>query len=280
MAFSRGTYATSHALYIGTTNGRIFRLDDPRNMDAATVPKNITPVGLTGNVQDISVNPNNDDEIMAIVSNYGVVSIWHTTNAKLGTPTWRSIEGNLALPSIRSCMIVVKKDAANQPATEYYVGTSIGLYSTTNISGTPTWQREGASSLNFAVVRCLAYRPVDNVMVTGTHGNGMYFANLGTPNFTPNLNTGINPITNDKNFIRAVFPTITTNTVQFRTGNLFTIKKIIIQLTTINGQEIYRSETGYQNGSVNTQKLAVGIYILSITSNDGKYRHIMKIIKR
>ena len=279
MSFSRGPYVTSHALYIGTTNGRIFRIDDPRNMNPTNVPVNITPVGLTGNVQDISVNPNNDDEIMAIVSNYGVVSIWHTTNAKLATPTWRSIEGNLALPSIRSCMIVVKKDAANQPATEYYVGTSIGLYSTTSISGTPTWQREGASTLNFAVVRSLAYRPVDNVMVIGTHGNGMFFASLGTPNFTPNLNTGINPITNDNNFIRAVFPTISRNIVQFRTGNLFTIKKIIIQLTTINGQQVYRNETGYQNGSVTIEKFAAGAYILSITSNDGKYRHIQKIIK-
>ena len=117
-------------------------------------------------------------------------------------------------------------------------------------------------------------------MVIGTHGNGMYFTNLGTPNFTPNLNTGINPITNDNNFIRAVFPTITSNTIQFRTGNLFTIKKIIIQLITINGQEIYRSETGYQNGFVDVQKFAMGNYILSITSNDGKYRHIQKIIKR
>jgi len=280
MAFSRGSYATSHALYIGTSNGRIFRLDDPRNMAPTNIPVNITPVGLTGNVQDISVNPNNDDEIMAVVSNYGVISIWHTTNAKLGAPTWRNIEGNLALPSIRSCMIVVKKDAANQPVTEYYVGTSIGLYSTTNISGIPTWQREGVSTLNFAVARTLAYRPVDNVMVIGTHGNGMYFANLGTPNFTPNLNTGINPITNDNNFIRAVFPTITANTVQFRTGNLFTIKKIIIQLTTINGQEVYRTETGYQNGFVTTEKFAAGNYVLSITSSDGRYRHVQKIIKR
>ncbi|MFN2439943.1 MAG: T9SS type A sorting domain-containing protein, partial [Chitinophagaceae bacterium] len=280
MAFSRGAYATSHALYIGTTNGKIFRLDDPRNMNPTNIPVNITPVGLTGNVQDISVNPNNDDEIMAVVSNYGVVSIWHTTNAKLGAPAWRSIEGNLDLPSIRSCMIVVKKDAANQPVTEYYVGTSIGLYSTTNISGIPTWQREGASVLNFAVARSLAYRPVDNVMVIGTHGNGMYYANLGTPNFTPNLNTAIEPITNDKSFIKSVFPTLTSNTIQFTTGNLFTIKKIDIRLTTINGQEIYRSETGYQNGSVNTQKFAAGAYILSITSDDGKYRHIQKIIKR
>jgi hypothetical protein len=117
-------------------------------------------------------------------------------------------------------------------------------------------------------------------MVIGTHGNGMYFTNLGTPNFTPNLNTGINPITNDNNFIRAVFPTISRDMVQFRTGNLFTIKKITIQLVTINGQQVYRAETGYQNGSVAIDRFAAGPYILSITSSDGKYRHIQKIVKR
>ncbi|HEX2608555.1 MAG TPA: sialidase family protein, partial [Flavisolibacter sp.] len=124
MAFSRGTYATSHALYLGTTNGKIYRLDDPRNAAATTQPVNITPAGLSGNVQDIAVNPNNDDEIIAVVSNYGVTSIWFTRNAKNAVPTWVNAEGNLTLPSVRSCAIVVRKDAANNPVTEYYVGTS------------------------------------------------------------------------------------------------------------------------------------------------------------
>ena len=165
LALSRGPYATSHVLYMGTTNGKIFRLDDPRNAGATTVPINITPPGLTGNVQDIATNPNDDDEVLAVVTNYNTTNIWWTNNGKAAVPTWQNAEGNLTLPSIRSCMIVVKKDASNNPVTEYYVGTSVGLYSVTNLGttllggGTPVWQREGGNVLNFAVVQSLAYRP-------------------------------------------------------------------------------------------------------------------------
>jgi hypothetical protein len=289
LALSRGPYTTSHVLYIGTTNGKIYRLNDPRNAGASTTPADITPSGLASgsNVQDISVNPNNDDEILAVVTNYSATNIWWTNNAKSVSPTWHIAEGNLALPSIRSCMIVVKKDVSNNPVTEYYVGTSVGLYSATDIGttltggGSVTWQREGGSVLNFALVESLAYRPVDNVLVVGTHGNGMYYTFLGTPNFNPNQNTGINnPTVNDKNFIKNVFPTVSHDRINYYTGNMFTIKKISIQLFSMNGQEVYHNETNYQDGSADISKLSRGIYILSIYSDDKKYRHLQKIVRQ
>ena len=43
LAFSRGIYTATHSMYFGTTDGRIFRLDDPRNSAAAAAPVNITP---------------------------------------------------------------------------------------------------------------------------------------------------------------------------------------------------------------------------------------------
>lgn len=279
-ANSRGPYTSSHVLYIGTTNGKILRLDDPRNAAPETVPLDITPIGLTGNVQDIAVNPNNDDEVVAVVSNYNVPSIWRTTNGKSAVPVWTNIEGNLTLPSVRSCAIVVKKDAANNPVTEYYVGTSIGLYSTTSPGSSTTWVREGGNMLNYAVVQSLAYRPTDNVLLVGTHGNGMYFTNLGTPNYTPNLNTGVTPVTNDRRFINAVYPTVASQTVQFRIGNLPGIRKVSVLVTNVSGQEVLRREMAYQSNQINIGQLAAGHYLLTIVSDDKKYRHVQKIIKQ
>jgi hypothetical protein len=286
LGFTRGPYTTNHSLFIGTTNGKIFRLDDPRNADPGTAPADITPLGLTGNVQDIAVNPNNDNEVMAVVSNYNVVSIWHTQNAKASSPTWSNAEGNLTLPSVRSCAIVVKKDAANQPVTEYYVGTSVGLYSVVNLGTllaggqTPTWQREGGNVLNYAIVSSLAYRPIDNVMAVGTHGNGIYYTYLGTADFRPNQATSITPVTNNSNFIRAVFPTATTSVVQYQTGNIQGIRKITVQLMNMNGQVIFRQDRGYSSGTVPLNNLASGMYILNILSDDNRYRHIQKIIRQ
>ena len=117
-------------------------------------------------------------------------------------------------------------------------------------------------------------------MVVGTHGNGMYYSFLGTPNFTPNLNTGIDPVINDRNFITKVFPTISGSRVDYRIGNMFTIQKISVKVFTFTGQEIFREESDYQNGFVDFGKYARGTYILSITSENGKYRHLQKIVKK
>lgn len=289
LAFSRGPYATSHALYIGTTNARIFRLDNPRNAAPATAPFDITPPGISAgsNVQDIAVNPNNDDEVIAIVSNYNVTSIWWTNNAKSATPTWRNAEGNLTLPSVRSCMITVKKDASNNPVTEYYIGTSVGLFSASDISvpllaSQPvTWQREGGNVLNFAVIQSMAYRPGDNVLLVGTHGNGLYYTFLGTPNFNPNQNTGTGgPAINDKNFIKTVFPTAGNGIVNYRIGNMLTVKRISVQLYNVSGQVVFQRESSYQDGAVDLAKFAPGTYILSIYSDDGKYRHLQKLVRQ
>ncbi|MBC7848517.1 MAG: T9SS type A sorting domain-containing protein [Chitinophagaceae bacterium] len=288
LELSRGAYVASHALFIGTSNGKIFRLDDPRNAAATKAPVNITPTGLTGYISDIAVNPNNDEEVMAVVSNYGVASIWWTQNAKSATPVWIRAEGNLSLPSIRSCAIVVKKDGANASAVEYYVGTSVGLYSAVNIQtlpavgGTisPAWVREGGAVLNFALVTSLDYRPQDNVLLVGTHGNGMYFASTGTPDYRPNQTTGLpDPVRNDKKFIRTAYPTMTRNDVSYQIGDMFTVKRLIVRVHSISGQEVYRKETGYVNGTVDVRKLGAGTYILSITSDDYKQQFVRQFVK-
>ena len=300
VAFSRGNYGSLHSMYFGTTDGRIFRLDDPRNSIATATPVNITPsiTDMTGlNVQDIAVNPNNDNEIMAVVTNYGrtvgaaftnVTNILWTNNAKSPSPTWRIAEGNLAgtsttgFISARSCMIVTKKDGSGNPVTEYYVGTAAGLFAVENLgttllaSGSPTWQREGSSTLNFAVINSLAYRPDDNVLLVGTHGNGLYYTFLGTANLVTGINT---PVLNDKDFITRVYPTITDNIVQYRTGNKPDVKKISVQLFNMQGQEVYHHESGYQSGNLNINRFAKGAYVLSIYSDNGKYRHVQKIIR-
>lgn len=286
IGYSRGPYTTSHVLYIGTTDGKIFRLNDPQNAAATAVPVNITPTGLTGNVQDIATNPNNDNEIVAVVSNYGVTNIWWTKNAKSASPAWKNAEGNLTLPSVRSCAIVVKKDAANAPVTEYYVGTSIGLYSTVNLatvldaSQTPVWQREGGNLLNYAIITSLAYRPADNVLLVGTHGNGIFYTFLGTPNFAPNGTVPATPTPNDPAFIKNIYPTITSGNVQYQTGTVTGVTKISVQLINMMGQVVYKEERGYQNGSVPLQRLASGIYILNIVSSDNRYKKVQKIIKQ
>jgi hypothetical protein len=296
---SRGDYFPSHALYIGTSNGKILRLDNPRNAAATAAPTDITPsqiiaLGAPVYISDIAANPNNDEELLAVVSNYAVgsnntaINIWWTNNAKSSTPTWKLAEGNLTLPSVRSAQIVVKKDGSGNAVTEYYVGTSVGLYSAVNIATTlqnnqaVNWVREGGNVLNFAVVETLDYRPQDNILAVGTHGNGLFYTNVGTPNFTPNLNTGVvEPVRNDKKFIQLAYPTLVTNNrIDYRIGNMFTIPAIVIQVYNSAGQLLIRKEDVYQSGSLNLGRLPSGNYVLSITSKDYKQQFVQPFVKR
>ena len=283
MELTRGPYLPAHTLYIGTSDGKIFRFDDPRNALAAATPVNITPLGMQGSVADIAINPNNDQEIMAVISNYTannqpITNIWWTNNAKSATPTWREVDGNLGLPSIRSCMILVKKDATNTSVTEYYVGTSIGLYSTLSIkSGNVTWVREGGNLLNFAIITALDYRPQDNVLLVGTHGNGMYYALTGSPDFRPDQGPGNTD--SALRLIRQVFPTLVKDHISFQIGNMFTVQKLSIKIYSSSGQLVFRKETGYQSGQLFVPGLARGVYILSITSQETKQRFMQKFVK-
>lgn len=300
---SHGPYTNASAMYIGTTEGRIYRLNDPRNTAAGTQPVEITPPAINTmlnsaniNVGGIAINPNNDNEIMVVYTNYQVTvgattrrdfNIWVTNNAKTANPTWRMVEGNLTLPSIRSCAIVTRKDATGNEFTEYYAGTSVGLYSTISIHDsiaagkTINWKREGGRTLNYAVVTSLAYRPQDNVLLVGTHGNGMYYTTIPQPNYKPNIGTGVNdPVRNDKNFIQFSYPTIADKNIDYRIGNMFEVKELVIQVHNLNGQLMIKKSSGYQNGSVDVSRLSKGTYILTITSSDYKQQFVKKFLRK
>ena len=288
MDFSWGSYQTSHSMYFGTNTGKLYRIDDYANSNALTIPIDISPSGLSGNVADIAVNPNDDNEILVVVSNYGVTSAFWTYNAKSVAPSWSNVEGDLSLPSYRSCAIVPRKDASGNPYTEYYIGTSVGLYSTQNIgktlgstpAGSIVWSREGAAVLNYAVISSLDYRPEDNTLLIGTHGNGMFYTVIGSPNFTPNLATALNPtIINDKNFMK-VFPTVSKGTYQYQAGNINGIKSINVEVYNMLGQSVYQTTASYGSGQIPLSRLIPGNYLVQITSDNKKYQTNQKIIKQ
>ena len=174
LAPSRGTYsAATSSLFFGTSNGRVYRLDDPTGVAAATAPVDITGAFPAGNISSIAVNPRNDDTIIVTLSNYGITgNVWWTGNANSATPTWTNVEGALTLPSFRSSAIHAVPGSAE---VQYYVGTSVGLYrSGSGFPTTPGWTQEGPSEMGNAVITSLSFRPSDANLLVGTHGYGMW----------------------------------------------------------------------------------------------------------
>ena len=167
----------ANRLYFGATDYQsttvLKRVDNAPSNPSGTV---ITPPVAGGaNPSCIAVNPDNGDEIMAIFSNYGVESIWYSSNAGA---SWSNVEGNLggaSSPSVRWGVIV--------PTTGgkvYFVATSTGVYSTTALNGNATtWVQEGGNVIGNTVTDMLVARPADGLIVAGTHGRGVYSATLG-----------------------------------------------------------------------------------------------------
>lgn len=183
--YSDAAYSATDAnrkLYIGTSTGKVYRLNDPAFAAAATAAVDITPAGAPAAiVSSIAVNPADDNEIMITYSNYAANSVYQTANANAATPTWTNVEGPagsaVQLASARSSAIVKVLGV-----TQYFVGTSVGLFSTSTLSGaTTSWSRIGSTEINFAVVSQLRYRPADNKILAGTHGNGMFLITLSDP---------------------------------------------------------------------------------------------------
>jgi hypothetical protein len=283
---SRGTYSANSLLFIGTAQGKLYRLQDPAQAPAGTLPVEIGPVLPAGsNIADIAVNPNNDNEIMFVVSNYNNTNIWWTDNARASAPTWRNAEGNLTLPSIRSCMIVTKRNASNQPVTEYYVGTSVGLYAAENIgstlqgNGSINWLRESTDLLGLAVVVSLDYRPQDNTLLVGTHGNGMYVAKTGTPNFTGGGSGGGGGGGISDVFV-SIAGTLTRSFFDVIAGSTAGITQMELRLFDMQGRLLMRKSYAYSNQRVDISALPAGVYIVDIRSTTGNASFTTRIVKQ
>lgn len=167
--------ANNKRLYYGTSDAKFFRLD---SLD--TTPVRITlwdtifPIGAY--VSSIAVSDKNPDELVVSFSNYNVKSIFYSEDAG---DTWTDISGNLEENPDGS---------GNGPAVFWveflhrennndilYAGTSTGLYSLEELSGTTfEWHHEGTDIIGNIPVNMIKTRSYDEQVLVATHGNGMY----------------------------------------------------------------------------------------------------------
>ena len=275
LATTRGAYSPNSHLFVGTDAGRVYRIKDPQNIIPSLPATDITPTGMTSGsvVTDIAVNPRNQDTMMVVAANYNISSIFWTGNATAANPVWQVIEGNLTVPSVRSCAIVAKKSSV-----EYYAGTSVGLFSTITINGaSTTWMREAAGPMTTAIINSMAYRWQDNTLLIGTHGNGLFAAYLGDAISGPT--PVIEPIRNDPGFVRNVFPSPTRGPLNIMTGNMLGIRTVRVQVSNLSGQIIFDRDMPYRNGMADLSKLPRGLYVLTITSPDRKHQYTRQIVR-
>ncbi|MCB0730208.1 MAG: exo-alpha-sialidase, partial [Ignavibacteriae bacterium] len=155
---------------------KLYRLDNAHTSTSGAVDISIAGLDGTSYIHNIAINPENADEILVIISNYNVKGIYHSLN---GGNTFTQVEGNLEGdaqnpgPSIRGASIL-----PTSSGTQYFVGTSTGIYSTLNLNGNSTiWVQEGSNTIGNVIVNYITSRKSDGRIVAGTHGRGVFVSN-------------------------------------------------------------------------------------------------------
>ncbi len=266
-ATSPGVYnASTSYLLIGGQNGGVFRLDDPHNATAANSAVNITPSGAStaagSIVSGLAIHPTNPDIAIAVYANYGITSIYITSNATAATPTWTLVEQNLSAHSIRSAAI-----AEVGAQTIYFVGTARGLYSNADPENN-NWEIEGQNEMGLAVISSLDYRPADNKLIIGTHGNGMFET-------TVENTLSVNSYSELENKI-SIYPNPAQSEINFKINNVNFSEKTNYSIIDVTGKVV---ATGVINDKkVNVSRLNSGLYFVNISANGLK--QTLKFIKK
>jgi hypothetical protein len=265
----------------GTLQPRLYRVEDARTSTERT-RLTMTDAEQGGYIHSIAINPDDGAEILVALSNYNIVSLWHSTDS---ANTYTAVEGNLSGteetsgsytywtgPSVRSATILPTDDG-----TLYIVGTSTGVYSTFTLDGDNTiWVEESPDLIGNSVVEYIESRDTDGTIVAGTHGRGIF---IGTYNPATAVEEPGNsqPTEFDlaQNYPNPFNPTTTINYSLPQADN------VAIIVYDINGREVARVVNGYKVAGSHSvifdaTNLSSGIYFYSI--NSGQYFNTKKMM--
>lgn len=174
------TNGIDHSVYVGTTSGSIFRVDGAQTNQP--VSTDVTSLSMTkwAMVNSISVNPSNVEHVVACFSNYGVISIWESTNSG---GLWQPISGNLeenangsgSGPAVNWVAMV----SHGSGQTLYVTATSTGVYFTPQTRGMSTvWTQTAVAELGNVPCDMVVGRASDNQFAVATHGRGVFTGSI------------------------------------------------------------------------------------------------------
>ena len=204
----------------------------------------------------IDIDPANGNHILVTLSNYGVPSVFESTD---GGISFVNIEGNIPDVPVRWGMILPASASVDGvTGGGILVATEVGVWFAQTTNGASTiWAPQNTGLPN---VRCdmLRYRASDGLLAVATHGRGLFTTNLTL------VATGIPSVPNTKNFID--YTTASQQQLFVKVGNSNTTT-MELRLFSVDGKLVYSSKTRYANQTIPISQLARGSYVLKIYGN-------------
>lgn len=249
-AFKVSPYTTgSTKLFVGLRNGTVLQLD---NADTTPIWSDISDSGFVGSISDIAFGLN-EQEIFVSMHNYGVTSIWFTSD---GGTNWSSIEGDF--PDIPVKCILQNPLIPE----EVIIGTELGIWATAdytaaNITWVPT-----TNGMSDVTVLDLDLRASDNTILATTFGRGLFTSQFTNQPLSVVENTLV------ENTIK-LYPTLSDGSFSVRSNTLN--GQALIELFDVNGKKVLSQTFTLTNASqlFDTQ-LKSGVYFVNISVDNLK----------
>jgi hypothetical protein len=173
-AVSAVTFANPSLIYCATTSGQVYRLTlSGTTWTARVIHAAPLPVGQW--IWDIQSLPGNDNVVVVVFSGFGLTQhVWKGTVPATGAAAWTAV--STGLPDVPMYALALAS------ATEWFVGTDIGVFRTTN--GGTAWTNYTQGLPNTAIYD-LRLRSGGNLLRAATHGRGLWEIRTDLPAQAP-----------------------------------------------------------------------------------------------
>lgn len=150
-------------VFAATASGRLFRA---ANMQ--TNQPGVTEIGSASfpvaNISSVALGKS-EDTLLTTFSNYGVASVWLTTN---GGNNWSNVEGNLPDIPVRWALF------HPQSSRRAIIATETGVWECLNLFSQPVVWVPLNTGMGNVRVDMLQVRTSDNTVLAATHGRGFF----------------------------------------------------------------------------------------------------------
>lgn len=233
-----------------------------------------SPVGGR-DILSMAVDPKNGNNLMVTAGNYGSGAfVYYSTNAQTGPGTFVSVQGNLPLMPVYSCIVDLRNSDGTFLTGSAMVGTEHGIYTTDKLNGNATvWVKNSDGFPNVLTFdmkqQTLPNYQCNNAgdIYVGTHGRGAWVST--TLNQAPTAVPVVNAPAKLDNLKVYPNPMTTQGNIEF---SLTSTENVVISIYDIQGKEVKTITLNAQDPGKHvvpfaTSDFRAGTYFATVTGS-------------
>lgn len=267
---SGGTIWISGYDSTGSLKPILIKLTTANNSPSQAIATTLSAAPTGAFISSIDVDPADFNHLLITLSNYGIASVYESTDG--GTSFTSLDNNNVNLPDIpvRWGMFVPANASVNgTTGGGILLATEIGVFYAQNTAGTLTAWTPQNTNLPTVRTDMLRYRASDRLVAAATHGRGLFTTTLTS------IATGIPTINNTQSFIK--YAAATQQQLIISAGNL-NLTKMNVRIFDLNGRLVLSKETKYADQTIPISTLARSTYLLKIYGTKGE-QYTLQFVK-